>query len=126
MKLPAGFAAGERSLSNASHIQSRLRTRLSYTTLHKLLYMYYNSRVVPDFPASALPSPTAPLDRRMHTVELDGVDDGVDDPDECPDAYTAAGAMVADVEGGPVGALTSADHSADDDSPPGARFSPSH
>lgn len=37
MKLPFGFAAGERWFSNASHIQSRLRTRLSYTTLHNLM-----------------------------------------------------------------------------------------
>jgi len=95
-------------------------------TLHKLLYEYYNSRVVPDVPASVLPSPTAPLDSRMHRVELDGVDDGADDPDGCLDASAAVGAMAADVEGGPVGASTSADHSADDDSPPGTQFSASH
>ena len=103
-----GFAAGERSFSNASHIQSRLRTCLSYTTLHKLLYVYYNFRVVPDVPASVLPSPTAPLDSRMHMVELDGVDDGADDRDGCLDASAALGAIAADVEGGPEGALTSA------------------
>jgi len=94
--------------------------------LHKLLYVYYNSSVVPDVPASVLPSPMALLDSRMHTVELDGVDDGVDDPDGCPDASAEVGAMAADVEGGPVGALKSADHSADDDSPPGTQFSASH
>jgi len=97
--------AGECSFSSASHIQSRLRTRLSYTTLHKLLYVYYNSRVVPDVPASVLRSPTAPLDSRRHTVELDGVDDGFDDPNGCLDASAEVCAMAVDVEGGPVGAL---------------------
>jgi len=126
MKLLVRFAAGERSFSNAFHIQSLLRTRLSHTTLHMLLHVYYNSRVVPDVPASVLPSLTAPLDSRMHTVELDGVEYGADDPDGCLDASDAVGAVAADVEGGPVGELTSADHSADDDSPPGTQFSASH
>lgn len=48
MKMPVGFAAGERSFSNAAAIQTKLRTRLSYEELHKLLYIYYNSRVLPD------------------------------------------------------------------------------
>lgn len=43
MKLPVGFAAGERSLSNAANIQSKLRTRLSYSRLHKRLFVYFNS-----------------------------------------------------------------------------------
>ena len=48
--MPVGFAAGKRSFSNAAHIQSKLRTRLSYERLHQLLYVYYNSRVLPDEP----------------------------------------------------------------------------
>lgn len=43
MKLPVGFAAGERSISNAANIQSKLRTRLSYSRLHKRLFVYFNS-----------------------------------------------------------------------------------
>eukprot|EP00170_Pyropia_yezoensis_P004318 contig_17666_g4330 len=39
MKMPMGFAAGERSFSNAANIQSKLRTRLAYSTLHTLLYI---------------------------------------------------------------------------------------
>jgi len=54
MKLPVGFAAGERSFSNAAHIQTNLRTRLAKSRLHKLLYIYYNSRAlrVPCSPSS--------------------------------------------------------------------------
>lgn len=44
MKLPLSFAAGERSFSNATHIQGKLRTRLAHVRLHQLLYVYYNSR----------------------------------------------------------------------------------
>jgi len=39
MKMPVGFAAGERSFSNAAHTQSKPRTRLSCEKLHKLLYV---------------------------------------------------------------------------------------
>jgi len=46
-KAPVGFAAGERSLYNASQIQSPLRTRLSHARLHKLLYIFNNSRALP-------------------------------------------------------------------------------
>lgn len=50
MQLPAGFAAGERSFSNAGNIKSKLRTRLSYATFHKLLFIYFNSRALPTLP----------------------------------------------------------------------------
>jgi len=53
MKVPVGFAAGERSFSNASHIQSPVRTRLSHARLHKLLYIYYNSRALPHVDVTA-------------------------------------------------------------------------
>jgi len=50
MKLPLSFAAGERSFSNAAHIQGKLRTRLAHTRLHQLLYVYYNSRSLSHLP----------------------------------------------------------------------------
>ena len=53
MKVPVGFAAGERSFSNVSHIQSPVRTRLSHAWLHKLLYIYYNSRALPHVDVTA-------------------------------------------------------------------------
>jgi len=40
----------------------------------------------------------------MHTVELDGVDDGADDPKRCLDTSAAVGAIAVDVEGEPIGA----------------------
>lgn len=52
MKLPLSFAAGERSFSNAGHIQGKLRTRLSHHRLHQLLYVYFNSRILKDLPVS--------------------------------------------------------------------------
>lgn len=36
MKLPQGFADGERSFFNAAHIQKSSRTRLTSTRMHKL------------------------------------------------------------------------------------------
>ena len=53
MKVPVGFAAGERSFSNASHIQSPVRTRLSHARLHNLLFIYYNSRALPHVDVTA-------------------------------------------------------------------------
>lgn len=50
MKLPLSFAAGERSFSNAAHIQSKLRTRLTHERLHQLLYVYFNSRSLAHLP----------------------------------------------------------------------------
>ena len=50
MKLPLSFAAGERSFSNAAHIQGKLRTRLTHERLHQLLYVYYNSRSLSHLP----------------------------------------------------------------------------
>ena len=108
-------------LTTACHIQILPRTRLSYTTLHKLLYVYYNSRVVPEAPSLVLPGPTEPLCSHMHTVELDGVDDGADDPKRCLDTSAAVGAIAVDVEGEPIGALTSACRCADDDPPTGTQ-----
>lgn len=53
IKLPLSFAAGERSFLIAAHIQTDFRTRLSYGRLHKLLYIYYNSRALPGSPTSS-------------------------------------------------------------------------
>lgn len=44
MKLPLLLAPGERSFSNAAHIQSKVRTRLTHERLHQLLYVSYDSR----------------------------------------------------------------------------------
>lgn len=48
MKLQTSFAARERACSNAGHIQSVLRTRLSYERVHRLLFIYFNSRILLD------------------------------------------------------------------------------
>lgn len=48
MELPTSFAAGERAFSSAGHMQSVLRIRLSYERLHCLLFIYFNSRSLPD------------------------------------------------------------------------------
>jgi len=37
MRLPTKFGAGERSFSNAASIQTKMRSRMSYATFHKLL-----------------------------------------------------------------------------------------
>jgi len=80
MRMPVGFAAWERSFSNAAHIQSKLRTRLSYETLHKLLYMYFNSRVLPEEPActagNVAAAGGASTDVELEAIELDGANDG--------------------------------------------------
>lgn len=102
MKLPVGFAAGERSFSNAVNIQSKLRTKLSYTTLHKLLYIYFNSRVLPghvDMPACS----SSQL--ALHTVELEEVadepeDEGDDEGERSGGEGSGEGYLWNDVSGG--------------------------
>jgi len=116
----------ECSFPNACHTQSRLRTLLSYTTLHKLLFVYYNSRVVPEVPSSILPGPMGSLYIHTHTMELSGVEDGADDPKKYLETSAAVGAMAVDVKGKPAGALTSADRSAHDGYPPSTQFLSSH
>lgn len=84
MKLPVGFGAGERSFSNAAKIQSKLRTRLSYSRLHKLLFVYCNSRSLSAIPSGmGLGPETAPL-FGPEGVQLDGVarQEDVEDDDE--------------------------------------------
>lgn len=48
MKLPTSVGAGERAFSNAGHIQPVLRTSPSYKRLHRLLYIDFNCRVIPE------------------------------------------------------------------------------
>lgn len=82
MKLPLSFAAGERSFSNAGHIQGKLRTRLSHHRLHQLLYVYFNSRVLKDVPVSwtrtgdvpGAPANAAPESDLVDAAELDEED----------------------------------------------------
>jgi len=52
-QVPVEFAAGERLFSIASHIKSPARTRLSHGRLHKLSFMYYNSRALPHVDVTA-------------------------------------------------------------------------
>jgi len=81
-----GFAAGERSFSNAAHIQSKLRTRISYEKLHKLLYVYLKSHVLPEEPACTAghvaAAGGASTDVALETIELDGANDGPVDVEE--------------------------------------------
>lgn len=78
IKLPNSFPAGERAFSNAGFIQSVLRTKLSYERLHRLLYIYFNSRALPDADVDA--SPDSSLDGDGTGVAGDGesLDDGAD------------------------------------------------
>lgn len=78
MKVPTSFAAGERAYSIAGHIQSVFRTRLSYQRLHRLLFIYFNSRV-------------------LSNADLDAVD--VPDDDSCEGAVGREDGEA----GGPVG-----------------------
>ena len=48
LSMPTSFAAGERAFSNVGYIQSVLRTKLSYERLHRLRYIYFNYRSLPD------------------------------------------------------------------------------
>jgi len=108
MKMLVGFAAGEWSFSNASHTQSRLRTRTSYEKLHKLLYIYLNSRVLPDRPAYSEGQEGggggAPTDLGRHAIELDGAEDGpVDLEEEELGTGTAAELLAASLDEGDEG-----------------------
>lgn len=70
IKLPNSFPAGERAFSNAGFILSVLRTKLSYECLHRLLYIYFNSRALPDADVDA--SPDSSLDGDGTGVAGDG------------------------------------------------------
>ncbi|KAK1865080.1 hypothetical protein I4F81_007615 [Pyropia yezoensis] len=75
MKLPLSFSAGERSFSNAAHIQSKLRTRLTHERLHQLLCVYFNSRSLAHLPVGL-------GFRQLDTaVSSDGDEEEADDTD---------------------------------------------
>jgi len=86
MRIPVRFAAGERFFANAAHIQSKMRTRRSYETLHKLLYVYFNSQVHPEELACTAghvaAAAGASTDLELEAIELDGDSDGPVDVEE--------------------------------------------
>jgi len=63
-----------------------MRTRISYETLHKLLYVYFNSRVLPEEPfctaGHVAASGGASADVGLEAMELDVADDGPVDVEE--------------------------------------------
>lgn len=116
IKMPMGFAAGERSFSNAANIQSKLRTRLAYSTLHTLLYIYYNYRSLPEIPDGASFSDSA--DRGSYSVQLDGAVDGDGVPEDNALSLAEAAAIIDDNESdGGSGKPREQGHSQEDDAP---------
>lgn len=116
MKLPVGFAAGERSFSNAANIQSKLRSRLSYDRLHKLLFVYFNSRSLPQMPPGMGPDTEAAQVFGSGSVQLDGVHDGDAFDEDEVDMGNALNEFAREMEAGHDDGSTPDDREADDSS----------
>jgi len=86
MKMPVGFAAGEQPFFNEAHTQSKLRSRLSNETLHKLLYVHFNSSVLLEDPVRTaghvVAAGGASVDVDLEAIELHADDDVPTDVEE--------------------------------------------
>lgn len=97
MKMPVGFAAGKRSFSNAANIQTKLRTRLSYSQLYMLLYIYCNARVLQEIMDVTPDDVAKDACVGSDTAQLDGVDD-CDREEEAVDLGTAGDVFLANLD----------------------------